>query len=75
MDKVGEIGNSGKEDGRAVARNEPESFGRRTSTETALHTYNESLLTPTNRIQTWALEEARRRLEVEGILKEPEDKS
>lgn len=26
------------------------------------------------RIQTWALEEARRRLEVEGILKEPEDK-
>ncbi|ESZ93992.1 hypothetical protein SBOR_5633 [Sclerotinia borealis F-4128] len=26
-------------------------------------------------IQTWALEEARRRLEVEGILKEPEDKS
>ncbi|KAG0649901.1 hypothetical protein D0Z07_3503 [Hyphodiscus hymeniophilus] len=25
-------------------------------------------------IQTWALEEARRRLEVEGILKEPEDK-
>jgi hypothetical protein len=28
-----------------------------------------------NRIQTWALEEARRRLEVEGILKEPEDKS
>ena len=27
-----------------------------------------------NRIQTWALEEARRRLEVEGILKEPESK-
>jgi len=27
------------------------------------------------RIQTWALEEARRRLEVEGILKEPESKS
>lgn len=26
------------------------------------------------RIQTWALEEARRRLEVEGILKEPESK-
>jgi hypothetical protein len=26
------------------------------------------------RIQTWALEEARRRLEAEGILKEPEDK-
>ncbi|PQE17580.1 hypothetical protein CJF30_00009550 [Rutstroemia sp. NJR-2017a BBW] len=25
-------------------------------------------------IQTWALEEARRRLEAEGILKEPEDK-
>lgn len=28
-----------------------------------------------NRIQTWALEEARRRLEAEGILKEPESKS
>lgn len=27
------------------------------------------------RIQTWALEEARRRLEVEGILKEPDTKS
>jgi hypothetical protein len=27
-----------------------------------------------DRIQTWALEEARRRLEAEGILKEPEDK-
>jgi len=27
-----------------------------------------------HRIQTWALEEARRRLEVEGILKEPESK-
>lgn len=27
------------------------------------------------RIQTWALEEARRRLEAEGILKEPESKS
>jgi hypothetical protein len=27
-----------------------------------------------DRIQTWALEEARRRLEVEGILKEPESK-
>lgn len=26
------------------------------------------------RIQTWALEEARRRLEAEGILKEPETK-
>jgi hypothetical protein len=26
------------------------------------------------RIQTWALEEARRRLEVEGILAEPKDK-
>lgn len=26
------------------------------------------------RIQTWALEEARRRLEAEGILKEPESK-
>jgi len=30
---------------------------------------------PDTSIQTWALEEARRRLEVEGILKEPEDKS
>jgi len=29
---------------------------------------------PDTSIQTWALEEARRRLEVEGILKEPEDK-
>jgi len=27
------------------------------------------------RIQTWALEEARRRLEAEGILKEPDSKS
>jgi hypothetical protein len=27
------------------------------------------------RIQTWALEEARRRLEAEGILSEPDDKS
>lgn len=35
----------------------------------------ERWLTSTNRIQTWALEEARRRLEVEGILKEPESKS
>jgi hypothetical protein len=26
----------------------------------------------TDSIQTWALEEARRRLEAEGILKEPE---
>lgn len=25
------------------------------------------------RIQTWALEEARRRLEAEGILEEPDD--
>lgn len=31
-------------------------------------------LTRDDRIQTWALEEARRRLEAEGILKEPEDK-
>jgi len=31
-------------------------------------------LTQIRRIQTWALEEARRRLEVEGILKEPESK-
>ncbi|QSZ30441.1 hypothetical protein DSL72_004964 [Monilinia vaccinii-corymbosi] len=30
---------------------------------------------PDTSIQTWALEEARRRLEAEGILKEPEDKS
>jgi len=30
---------------------------------------------PDTSIQTWALEEARRRLEVEGILKEPEDKA
>ncbi|KAH6678622.1 ESSS subunit of NADH:ubiquinone oxidoreductase [Halenospora varia] len=30
---------------------------------------------PDTSIQTWALEEARRRLEVEGILKEPESKS
>ncbi|TVY16487.1 hypothetical protein LARI1_G004710 [Lachnellula arida] len=30
---------------------------------------------PDTSIQTWALEEARRRLEVEGILAEPEDKS
>ncbi|RDL41842.1 Uncharacterized protein BP5553_01821 [Venustampulla echinocandica] len=29
---------------------------------------------PDTSIQTWALEEARRRLEVEGILKEPESK-
>ncbi|ELR02645.1 hypothetical protein GMDG_05606 [Pseudogymnoascus destructans 20631-21] len=29
---------------------------------------------PGEKIQTWALEEARRRLEVEGILKEPESK-
>ncbi|RKF80203.1 hypothetical protein GcC1_039033 [Golovinomyces cichoracearum] len=29
---------------------------------------------PDTSIQTWALEEARRRLEIEGILKEPEDK-
>jgi hypothetical protein len=28
-----------------------------------------------DRIQTWALEEARRRLEAEGILKEPDSKS
>lgn len=34
----------------------------------------ESGLTDGNRIQTWALEEARRRLEAEGILKEPSDK-
>ena len=27
-----------------------------------------------DRIQTWALEEARRRLEAEGILKEPDSK-
>ena len=26
-----------------------------------------------NRIQTWALEEARRRLEAEGILPDPDD--
>jgi hypothetical protein len=32
------------------------------------------MLIPENRIQTWALEEARRRLEAEGILAEPEDK-
>jgi hypothetical protein len=32
------------------------------------------ILTRENRIQTWALEEARRRLEAEGILAEPEDK-
>lgn len=38
-------------------------------------TFHDTSLTTTNRIQTWALEEARRRLEVEGILKEPEDKS
>ncbi|KAI9738900.1 MAG: hypothetical protein M1818_005213 [Claussenomyces sp. TS43310] len=30
---------------------------------------------PDTSIQTWALEEARRRLEAEGILKEPESKS
>merc|ERR1712144_40891 len=30
---------------------------------------------PDTSIQTWALEETRRRLEVEGILKEPESKS
>jgi len=30
---------------------------------------------PDTSIQTWALEEARRRLEVEGILAEPKDKS
>lgn len=35
----------------------------------------EKMLTSANRIQTWALEEARRRLEAEGILKEPENKS
>ena len=34
----------------------------------------ELTLTWVHRIQTWALEEARRRLEAEGILKEPEDK-
>jgi len=28
---------------------------------------------PDTSIQTWALEEARRRLEVEGILEEPKD--
>ena len=28
-----------------------------------------------NRIQTWALEEARRRLEAEGILPDPQVKS
>jgi hypothetical protein len=28
-----------------------------------------------NRIQTWALEEARRRLEIEGILEDPEKKA
>lgn len=28
-----------------------------------------------NSIQTWALEEARRRLEVEGILPDPDDES
>lgn len=27
-----------------------------------------------NRIQTWALEEARRRLEAEGILEDPDQK-
>jgi hypothetical protein len=32
----------------------------------------EAGLTVTDSIQTWALEEARRRLEAEGILKEPE---
>jgi len=30
---------------------------------------------PDTSIQTWALEEARRRLEAEGILKDPESKS
>lgn len=29
------------------------------------------MLTPNFSIQTWALEEARRRLEAEGILEEP----
>lgn len=32
------------------------------------------MLTISNRIQTWALEEARRRLEAEGILEDPEKK-
>jgi hypothetical protein len=41
----------------------------------ALHIHHEYLLINIYRIQTWALEEARRRLEAEGILKEPEDKS
>lgn len=32
-------------------------------------------LTIGNRIQTWALEEARRRLEAEGILPDPDDEA
>lgn len=35
---------------------------------------SEYQLTRENRIQTWALEEARRRLEKEGILEEPKSK-
>lgn len=34
-----------------------------------------SALTTSNRIQTWALEEARRRLEAEGILPDPDDEA
>ena len=34
---------------------------------------NRALIVGHDRIQTWALEEARRRLEAEGILPDPDD--
>lgn len=44
--------------------------------EAILAKFDRDVLTygPSRRIQTWALEEARRRLEVEGILEDPEKK-
>ena len=41
---------------------------------TLLYLCGDSELTCPRSIQTWALEEARRRLEVEGILRDPEAK-
>lgn len=46
----------------------------RARTQLEIMAYNERKLTGSS-IQTWALEEARRRLEAEGILAEPVTKN
>lgn len=47
-------------------------FGSCNSSTTSIKSIAET--NPANSIQTWALEEARRRLEAEGILADPDTK-